>query len=185
MTKDGFKEITLDNWLVPDDIPSVDHIPLPLQDAETTPLSPEEYVPEIMRPKLDQSVPADVKELFEIAQGAMIYGYFFHPLYTLASEQLGRAAEAAVANKCEALGAPKHRTTNFIQSIHWLADSQIISFSDFVRWDQIREFRNQSSDTTRLLITRPREAVTQLDYIAKMVNSLFPSSDDGEAGSPG
>jgi hypothetical protein len=36
-----------------------------------------------------------------------------------------------------------------------------------------------------VLITRPTEAIVQLDYFAKMINSLFPSSDDADAGVTG
>ena len=42
MTKDRFKEITLDNWLEPDDVPLVDPVPISIQDEVITPLSPDE-----------------------------------------------------------------------------------------------------------------------------------------------
>jgi hypothetical protein len=41
-------------------------------------------------------VPEPIRELFDVARGAMIYGWFFYPLFRLGEDQLHRVVEAAV-----------------------------------------------------------------------------------------
>lgn len=40
--------------------------------------------------RLNASVPENISVLFEAAQGALIYSIFFHPLMTLALDQMTR-----------------------------------------------------------------------------------------------
>src|SRR5689334_7041614 len=89
-----FKKITPDNWLEPD---------LP---KTFTRLTADVWVPVLLRPQLTESVPKEIRSLFECSRAMYIYGYLFYPMITMALEQLHRVAEAAVAAKCKALGLP-------------------------------------------------------------------------------
>lgn len=171
-TKFGFKEITSSNWLEPDDV--LKGFVRMSPDGELRPITGDDYLRDILRPELLESVPTDVQALFEVARGAMVYGYFFYPLYTLAAEQLFRVAEAAVAHKCKALGTPNSKRT-FKTRIDWLVDEGIIPRSELTRWDAIRQLRNAASHPDRQSILTPGNAIGMLEGLAGQINSLFNS----------
>src|SRR5687767_6606690 len=93
----GFKKITIENWLTPD-VPII----FPGITAEL-------WIPEVLKPQLNASVPEQIQALFECARAMFIYGYLFYPLLTLAGQQCQRVTEAAVAAKCLALGLPERK----------------------------------------------------------------------------
>ena len=84
MTKFGFKEININNWLEPDD--ALRGFVRISPDGQPHTMTGDEYLQFILEPKLHSSVPSEVQGLFEVARGVMVYGYFFYPLYTLAVE---------------------------------------------------------------------------------------------------
>jgi hypothetical protein len=53
-----------------------------------------------LRYKLPKDVPEKIVVLFEVATGAMRYGYFFTAIYTWGLEQVFRMAEAAITAGC-------------------------------------------------------------------------------------
>ncbi len=134
-------------------------------------MSGEDWAEQFLGPALGGTVPGEVIRLFEVARGALAYGYFFYPLYTLAGEQLYRVAEAAVSEKCALLGAPKRST--FQDKIKFLLGRGVIADADFVRWDVVRMLRNLSSHPRRQNILPPGAVATTLYTVAEMVNSLF------------
>ena len=172
MGKFGFKEITPTNWLEPDQVLKA-FVRL-TSDGRSRPITGDEYLRYILEPKLVESMPIDVQALFEVARGAVAYGYFFYPIYTLAAQQLFRVAEAAVVHKCKALGVPKSKGT-YKKRVDWLVDEGIIPESELIRWDAIRELRNAASHPDRQSILTPGNAVGLLEGIAEQINSLFSS----------
>ncbi len=172
MTKFGFKEITRSNWLEPDDASKAFVRLTP--GGQPEPMTGSDWMRHILTPKLLATVPTDVQALFEVTRGALVYGYFFYPLYTLASEQLFRVTEAAVAHKCKVLGAPKS-TENFAKRISWLTKKGLIPNSDLAQWDAIRELRNSASHPERQSILTPGNAIGLLERVAEKINSLFSS----------
>ncbi len=100
----GFKNITSENWLEPDPILR-GFVKLTLHGPEQ--ITSDDLFDDILEHRLSEFVPREVKALYEVARGAMCYGYFFYPLYTLTYEQLFRVAETAVTLKCKSLSAPK------------------------------------------------------------------------------
>ena len=83
-THHGFKHITAANWQEPD---------LPCSFFCYT---SDYWVEAHLKPRLGPNVPSDVVALFEVARGAMIYGWFFYPIITLGAEQCLRVLEAGV-----------------------------------------------------------------------------------------
>jgi len=173
MTKFGFKEISPSNWLEPDRV--LKGFVRMSPNGRSRPITGDEYLNHILEPKLVASVPTDVQALFEVARGAMAYGYFFYPLYTLAAQQLFRVAEAAVIHKCKALRALKAKGT-FKKRIDWLMDEGTIPQSELNRWEAIRELRNIASHPDRQSILAPGNAIGLLEGIAEQINSLFSGS---------
>ena len=170
MTKYGFKEITPSNWLEPDRV--LRGFVRVLPDGRSRPIAGDEYLNYIFGPRLLESVPKDVQALFEVACGAMAYGYFFYPLYTLAAQQLFRVADAAVLHKCKALGVPKSKRT-FKKRIDWLVDEEIIRKSELGRWEAVRSLRNAASHPDRQSIFTPGNVIGLIEGITEQINSLF------------
>lgn len=85
----GIKKLTVGNWLKPDGVWShFEGIS-----------SGEVWVRSILQPALVETVPLEVRKLFEVARSAMAYAYFFYPLSSLAEEQLYRVVESAATYK--------------------------------------------------------------------------------------
>jgi len=170
MTKYGFKEITPSNWLEPDRV--LRGFVRVLPDGRSRPITGDEYLNHIFGPRLLESVPKDVQALFEVARGAMAYGYFFYPLYTLAAQQLFCVADAAILHKCKALGAPKSKGT-FKKRIDWLVDEGTIPKSKLDRWEAVRSLRNAASHPDRQSIFTLGNAIGLVEDITQQINSLF------------
>jgi hypothetical protein len=165
----GFKNITTKNWLEPD--PMLDGF------AKLTSQGPEEInsdnlLNDILEARLSEFVPREVKALFEVARGAMCYGYFFYPLYTLTYEQLFRVAETAVTIKCKALSASTS-VRSFAQKVDFLITNSIIPEGEKLRWQGIRGLRNLASHPEGQSIAAPSDALHQLHLIATIINNLF------------
>ena len=171
-TKFGFKEITSSNWLEADEVLKA-FVRISL-DGEFRSITSEDYLRDILGPGLTELVPRDVQALFEVARGAMVYGYFFYPIYTLAAEQLYRVCEAAILHKCKVLVAPKSKKV-FKESIDWLVDEGIIPNSEVDQWDRVRKLRNYASHPDSQSIITPGIAIGMLEGIARQINSIFGS----------
>ncbi len=170
MSNLGFKQLSTENWLVTDS--TIQGFVRLVPDGSIHDISGEEWLRDILQPQIDDAVPLEVRKLFEVARGAMTYGYFFYPLYTLGIEQLWRVAEAAVTHKCKAMAAPGSVST-FFEKIKWLIEKGVIPQTEASRWTRIRKLRNFSSHPEMQSIYMPLEALKFIESIAKHVNSLF------------
>jgi hypothetical protein len=166
----GIKKLSPENWLKPDLASTVWTSRI---DAEGVHLiDVEDRLREILEPTLDETVPDEVRRLFEVARGALAYGWFFYPLYKLASEQLYRVADAATAHKCREMRAPNSRDT-FSKRIDWLVENGVISEPDKFNWDTTRLGRNLGSHPERQNIGLPGGAMRTLRRMAERINALF------------
>jgi hypothetical protein len=172
MARLGIKTLTTENWLDSDPIMAT-FVQLSLTDGSKTVLSADKWATRFLRPQLDPSVPEEIQRLFEVARGSIAYGYFFYPLFTLATEQLLRVAEAAVASKCALIGAPRNKTKYFHQKLTYLRDQNILTESEYEEWDLFREWRNIASHPERQTILMPKDALLILINIAEKINKLF------------
>lgn len=171
MTNLGFKKLTEDNWLEPDKNSSL-FVSISPIDGQTQPITGNDWVRDILRINLTEEVSQEIQALFEVARGALVYGYFFYPLYTLAAEQLFRVVEAAVTLKCVALKAPSS-IKNFQRKIDYLIKEKIISEREKEAWHAIRKLRNSASHALHQNIITPGMAIGNLYSIADKINALF------------
>jgi len=170
VTRFGFKEINLNNWLEPDDaLRGFVRVTL---DGQSHTITSMEYLQSILEPKLNSSVPPEAQGLFEVARGIMAYGYFFYPLYTVAVEQLFRVIEAALACKCKTMRAPKSRST-FKERIEWLVEEGVISREESIHWHATRHMRNATSHPESQMILAPGNAIGIMERVSNDINSLF------------
>ncbi len=163
------KHLTPANWLEPDDAlkPYIKDAPAgaPIWMTE------QEWVNAVLRPILADSVPPAIRDLFAVAQGTLVYGIFFYPLYTLAAEQLFRVADAAVTHKYTQAGEATKR--DFNKRIDWLAKHNVISPTSAERWHNIRKLRNITSHPIAPIFVTPSMAISVLEGIVADINDLF------------
>ena len=171
MTTLGFKKLTLDNWLQPDGA-STTFGSISTIDGKPHPTTANERLGYILRPQLTEKVPIEVSALFEIARGALAYGYFFYPLYALGFEQLFRVVETAVSLKCKAIGAPS-KLRNFYGKLEWLILMKVISEEEKHTWHAVRDLRNISSHPENQMILPPGMVIGTMERIADKINILF------------
>ena len=168
----GFKNLTGDNWLERDIATTVF---VRVSDGQIRPTTSDDWVVDILSPKLLETIPVEIQKLFEVARGILLYGYFFYPLYALGTEQLVRIAEAAISFKCKTLqAAPTFRT--FEKKIDFLADNHVISQQEREGWHAIRKFRNEVSHPKNQTILPPGSAIGLLEYITDKINILFSNT---------
>ena len=176
----GFKDLTVENYLKPDEVMEAFVTVEP--DQRVRPITPDEWTAEILKVCLVRAAPPEVRELFLVARGAMLYGYFFYPLYALATEQLLRLAETGVSIKCKELGAQDSART-FRSKIEWLKSQGIISQEEAGAWHALRGLRNSASHPRYQMLLPPGPALTMLQRVAANVSKLFeqPSTPTGAA----
>jgi hypothetical protein len=166
----GFKQVTVANWAEMDD---TIQFPAPVAD--------ETWVKACLHVQLNPQVPKDIAAMFEVARGSMIYGWFFYPLITLATEQFHRILEAAARTRCAQLGLPTSRTSkagkpiaiNFSDIIQALIKAGEIKPTDLRRWEATRKLRNWSSHPERQSILSPGMALNEIDSTATLLHRLF------------
>jgi len=167
-----FNEITKQNWNEPDEttLSIFDSLSI---DGKVG-LSQEEIIDMILEPQLEEEVPLDVRELFEVARAVFIYGYYFYPFYTLGAEQMTRVLESAVYKKCEEIEAPPGVMDNFRmqRGVDYLASEGIINDKE-ITWDASRCLRNLSSHLESQNLLSPFPAIGDIKKTAEMINSLY------------
>ena len=167
----GFRQPTSANWREPD--PTMSLFVTLDDDGNVTPISGERLVEDLQSPALSTAAPEEVRRLFETARGAMCYGYFFYPLFTLAAQQLFRVVEAAVSAKCEEL-RPGQRTRTFDRGIRFLETQGVVTSDDAARLHLLRRLRNEASHPRKQDIFTPGMALDAVSLTADFVNKLFP-----------
>lgn len=172
--KFGFKILTSQNWQEPD--PTVRPF-VCIRDGESVPITGDKLTSLFLQPKLSESVPLEVIRLFEVARGALCYGYFFYPMYTLGSEQLYRVHEAALTHKCRTLNAPG-REVGFKRMVEWLVRHDAIFRDRRMQWGAMRELRNSASHAQRQSIYDPVTAMSNVRIACELINELFGCEDN-------
>lgn len=171
MTNLGFKKLTPENWLEPDKF-NFYKVSVSLSSGQTRPLDFDERRRHMLDINITEKAPLEVRRMFEVARGAVVYGYFFYPLYVLGAEQLFRVAEAAVTLKCEQMGVKTDRLW-FIDKIKYLIAASTIPAQEEDAWQGIRQMRNAASHPNIQTMFDSGDALYFLQLIAGKINSLF------------
>jgi len=167
----GYKQITKETWLKPDRI-STSFLLVPPETGVNDKKKGEMYLDMILQPHLNEDVPIEVRKLYEVARGALVYGYFFYPLYTLACEQLFRVGEAAIIFRCK-MFSPQLAKRTFEKKIEFLFKQGILNDLEKQRWHALRELRNISSHPIDQSIYPPGPVIGILTQMSDDINTLF------------
>lgn len=179
----GFKALSPTNCLEPDEMIQA-FVTLDASGV-SHPIEQAHWAAEGLGVALSDRVPGEVPQRFAIARGAMLYGYFFYPLLALASEQLLRASDSAVAVRCREMQAPPTVKT-FDRRIDWLREGGHLSEHQAGTWHAVRKLRNSSSHPAFQMILMPGMALSVLQRTAEDIESLFSAKAPIEhATSPG
>jgi hypothetical protein len=161
LTDLGIKQVTGENWLEID----------PTNGMFGWCPEPADLIAHIMSPQLAATIPKEIRTLFEVARGAMCYGFLFYPLWTLAAEQLFRVGEAAISHRCEQLQAP-NKVRTFEDKIDFLKQEGAISADGF-DWHTLRRFRNRASHPRDQTIVSPAMACLSVEGLVPAINALL------------
>ncbi len=182
----SFKQLTEDNWFHED--PTIRAFvkinPKPGSVA-FQPYTKEDWVRRILAPKLLEIVPEDVKNLVEVARGAMLYGVFFYPLFTLGSEQLYRILETVIIRKSNELGfqvmkskkGKSIKNSQFMQRVKYLKKLGVIDEKKEIGLEAAWNIRNTISHPKRQNIDMPGSAIGNLDRTINLINLLFSNTN--------
>lgn len=166
----GFKQLTPANWTKPD--------PTSEPFGRVSPLvgpvraTGQDWARSFLAVELKEHVAEDVRELFAVARGAMLYGWFFYPLLRLGEEQLYRVSEAALRSRFSQLRGTKQEPT-FEQAVEWLVLRGVIPEADRERWTAARHLRNIASHPKRQAAMPPGAVLRMLEVVAHDINRLF------------
>jgi predicted RNase H-like nuclease len=164
----GVKKLKLGNWLEPS-VPRFFSI------------TEEDWVKRVMEPTLIEAVPKEVRSLFEVARGSILYGWFFYPLLTLASEQIYRVQEAAIRERCEQVGIPtattkangESRPIGFTALLGHLRKRGVLPEDEDDAWENVKDLRNRVSHPRYQPINVPSAAIVTVQVAARRINQLF------------
>lgn len=174
MTDLSFKQLSVENYQEPDPV-LAPFVRMSNKDGSIRILTGDDWAEKILAVELSEQVPLEVRRLFAVARGALLYGYFFYPLYTLGAEQLFRVAESAVGQKCRDLGVPakKLEDMTFQKRLSHLVDEGVIPAPDHRRWDALRHLRNLTSHPKDQTILLPHTAIGELQMIAADIDAMY------------
>jgi len=174
-TEFGIKKLTKETWLQPDDAAKLFFRANP--DGTISRLSGEDWIASLLVVELPEKVPEDVRRLFAVARGAMAYGCFFYPLFTLGLEHSFRVLEAALTVKCQQLGG-RGKQKSWKDKLRLLVAQGAISDPEAAKWDAKREFRNLVCHPDFQQILPPAVAIGILTDCANLISLLFANHAD-------
>jgi hypothetical protein len=164
----GYKQITKETWMKSDRI-SISFLQVPSDDDVKR---GEIYLDAILKPQLNDTIPIEIRKMYEVARGGVVYGYFFYPLYSLACEQLFRVGEAAITSRCKNID-PRLAKRTFEKKIDLLFEQGLLNDLERLRWHALRGLRNISSHPVDQSIFPPGLVIRNLVLLADDINKLF------------
>jgi len=121
---------------------------------------------------LNNDVPDQVKEVFEIAKKLFVFGYFKYQLFTVSAHYGFLAVEAAIGSKYTVKYGPNK--IGFDERIKRLAKDGILPPEKQEIYEACRRLRNALSHLTEEKMVTPGSV--PLQRTADLINELFPRS---------
>ncbi|MES3003901.1 MAG: hypothetical protein V4787_24635 [Pseudomonadota bacterium] len=126
---------------------------------------------------LKTEVPEPVRRLFEVARGAMIYGWYYYPLLALGSDECIRCLEAGARHAAwiAKLHAEPDKQVKvpFHTVIRSLVQAGLIMATDADQWEAGRILRNAAAHPTTPTLLLPGQARAMLSVTGGKLDRLF------------
>jgi len=167
---DGVKHPTPENWLVPDET-GRGFGEVNLATGERRAATGEGWAVQFLAVELSPSAPAEVRDMWEVARGVALYGWFYYPLYAIAEHQLRRVADAATFHRSRQAGGPAN--ASFRRRVEWLIEHGVIPVEKRARWDAIRALRNETTHASIRHLVMPLDVLRVLDLLQVEIDALF------------
>jgi hypothetical protein len=171
-----FKELTIENWLEPDETLRAFGRLSPVT-GQVHPITADDFASSFLAIELGDYVPEDIVAMFKVARGTLLYGYFFYPLYALGQDQLWRVCEAALNERFHQLDGPRNRK-RFVDRIKWMRSDGHFSEEQAVWWTAVKDLRNSTSHPAFQTLIAPLELPGDLRRTAHAINCLFDDTLD-------
>lgn len=167
----SFKQVTPENWTDPDPT-STQFGRESVLVAAPLAMDGDDWARAFLAVELKEHVPEEIRDLFAVARGAAVYGWYFYPLFYLGEEQLHRVVEAAAKSRYHQVGGSKRRPS-FEQAVERLIQLKVIPEADLERWNAVRWLRNVASHPSRQSVTTPGAVLSIFRAGAHDINRLF------------
>lgn len=122
---------------------------------------------------LHGGVPEQLWRMFEVAKGAMVFGIFFYPLYTLGGDHLYRVFEYVVKLQYEQLRGEK-LSADLRSQVRWLIDNDHFPGPAPESWMATYELRNIISHPKMQSIDTPNGASRTLHRMKNLIEHFYP-----------
>lgn len=165
----GYKRLTFDNYMRVD--PIFHHVVWWSQDPSRREERLKERIEDVLSIRMHPAVPIEVRKMFDTLKGAMVYGYFYRPLFAVVRNQAYIVADAATWYRCKVLGVEPPST--FALRVDLLKKQGIIPTDEGFLWDLARKFRNDAAHMTEQSMLWPASEVGSLERVADDINRLF------------
>jgi hypothetical protein len=182
-SEDGVKHLTAENWLQPDETGRAFGAVNPAT-GERRAASGDFWAKQFLAAELNDAVPAEIRDMWEVARGLALYGWLYYPLYAIAEHQLRRVADAAVLHRYKQAGGRRHkkrdpegdlRWPDFKSRVEWLIANGIVTPEKRRRWDTMRDLRNETTHASIRHLAMPIDVLRLLDLLAPEIDALFVS----------
>lgn len=177
----SFKRLTANNWDQPDETSAIWVRRSRLVPGEIA-VDGSAWARQFLAVDLTGPVPRDVADLFEVARGTLLYGWFYYPLYAIGEEQLHRVADTASVIRYQELSGPPNKRGNvpsFAERIEWLVSRAVIAAEREHQWEAIRALRNIGTHARFQALHTPNDVLRSLGIVADNVSALFAAMPSG------
>ncbi len=174
-SKGTFKHPTADDWLEPDPTGAA-FGEWNFRTGEKRAASAEGWAEKFLSVNLASSVPDEIHDMWVIARGILLYGWFFYPLYAVGDSELHRVADAAVLHRYQQAEGPRTgsgKWPSLNRRLEWLIKEGAIPHETRHRWHAIREVRNEATHASTPLIIMPTDALRSLEILKTEIDALF------------
>lgn len=184
----GRKVLTTANFLEPDKTSTI-LVDVMRATGEVRHPTALDWAERFLAVSLDDEVPHEIQDLFEAARGAMLYGFYYYPLYALAEDQLFRVADSAILHRyLEAGGKLRTKTRYsvvdggdvdveeappFAGRLRFLVKRGIVNEQDEPWWSNMWDMRNITSHSRFSRLGPQTDALRTLKSVAARVSDLY------------
>jgi len=172
--KNGIKVLDRETWLVPDSIHRVfGDLANSFERGDFS--QGERDLADLNRIVLNVAAPKEVEVMFDVAKGAMAYGWFYYPLYAVGIDRLCMAVDTAVLIKYESAISKGSRVA-YRTRIVALCRAGFLGADLCEELQLAREARNEALHPQFQTITTFSQTLRSISYYARLLDKINEAS---------